>query len=708
MSTFKGIVAEFPQIRIDYFRQQPEHKAPLACFLSHVHSDHLAGLESLRAPFVYCSAATREILLRLEKYHYRINFARCLLESRTVTYKNNISRLAKPLPLDTPTLIELSPGNCIRVTLLDANHCVGAVMFLIEGDGKAFLYTGDVRAETWWVNSIVQNPVLLPYACGVKRLDCVYMDTTFATKSAPYREFPSKAEGIRELLEKVAKYPKDTIFYFHSWTFGYENVWIALSSFLDSQIHLDSYRSRIYGSLSPLNNKHLRDLGIEIREASALCGFKNGNHHQPGCLTSSPDVRIHSCERGMGCPVMDQDTDAKIVSIVPIITRANGAEIAEIGAGGGKGDLDQKEELEAADVTIIGKLMELCANTLKDEDLLSKVLARLQEALEDGKGTVDLGQSLQKESQANEDDLTLQSLVSVLSNQVAERDDSSRHETIRFPYSRHSSYSELCTLVAALRPMDVYPCTVDERTWSPEMSMRSLFGEYCSADVFRHDAEMMGIYEERVERERKGKRENETQTQTTDRDEEPITPVAHKKTKVLDAPSSPVSTQFVTPQGTPLRACGEHERSAAETRDNDDPPQLDPLLNESSSVSGAEEEGPILNPRENEVSVHSITPPTALATTIAPGDTVAEPTVTPEPPPSSPPVRLSVAITRPAFVLSSSAQSSFLGSSTIPRRSKVERHNVKFAYNAASGFGLTWAEYGGLISARRDDDEIEL
>ena len=70
-------------------------------------------------------------------------------------------KLAKALPLDTPTLIELAPGNSIRVTLIDANHCVGAVMFLIEGNGKAILYTGDIRAEEWWVNSIVQNLSLI-------------------------------------------------------------------------------------------------------------------------------------------------------------------------------------------------------------------------------------------------------------------------------------------------------------------------------------------------------------------------------------------------------------------------------------------------------------------------------------------------------------------------------------------------------------------
>jgi Cft2 family RNA processing exonuclease len=53
----------------------------------------------------------------------------------------------RPIPLNTPTEIELTPRRRVRVTLLDANHCPGAVMFLIEGDGKAIIYSGDIRGE---------------------------------------------------------------------------------------------------------------------------------------------------------------------------------------------------------------------------------------------------------------------------------------------------------------------------------------------------------------------------------------------------------------------------------------------------------------------------------------------------------------------------------------------------------------------------------
>lgn len=41
---------------------------------------------------------------------------------------------------------------------------------------------------------------------------------------------------------------------------------------------------------------------------------------------------------------------------------------------------------------------------------------------------------------------------------------------ITFPYSRHSSYAELCDLVRVFKPRDVYPCTVDEQHWDEGMS----------------------------------------------------------------------------------------------------------------------------------------------------------------------------------------------------------------------------------------------
>jgi DNA cross-link repair 1C protein len=307
MSTFDGKVKEFPDIRIDHFRLSVEtSRPPLAYFLSHVHSDHLEGLESCKSPFIYCSPATKEIILRLEKYPHRMNFAKGILEARKQTYKH-LRKLLKTIPLETPTVIDLAPSRSIRVTLFDANHCVGAVMFLIEGDGKSVLYTGDIRSELWWVNNLARHPLMLAYTfsggkASLKQLDCIYLDTTFANKEDPYRHFPSKAEGILELLQKVSKYPKGTVFYIDTWTFGYEDVWMALCGFLDCQVHVDNYRYRLYRALATGE-------GVKAEEAARLFGYNCGNHVQEGCLTKR-QTQLHSCEQGTGCEVFKKGKSA--------------------------------------------------------------------------------------------------------------------------------------------------------------------------------------------------------------------------------------------------------------------------------------------------------------------------------------------------------------------------------------------------------------
>ncbi|OJD35815.1 dna repair protein [Diplodia corticola] len=469
-----------------------------------------------------------------------MNFAKGILESRRQTYKH-LKKLLKTIPLETPTAIELSPGNEIQVTLFDANHCVGAVMFLIQGHGQAILYTGDIRAETWWINSLTRSPVLLPYASGHRRLDKIYLDTTYASRSRFNREFPTKDEGLRELLTKVSNYPEDTVFHIEAWTFGYEDVWLALSSYLDSSVHLDRYRWRLYNSL--VTPPELPS----CREAPPLVGFSLGNHHRVGCLTSNPDVRLHSCEHGTFCPATNENSE--VVRIIPIVTRlGDGTEVAEVGVGGGKGDLDQVHELETHDRVAIEQLMHLCESRLEDvPDTLSDVLHTLTSAMENGLSRIRLcnSDSDVQDDQEALDDMPLHQLVEMLARltsdaptfavSAAAQSGKTRHvsntsspaaaagnlthgpqsRTITFPWARHASYLELCELVGAFRPYDIHPCTVNEQSWTPEDGMRALFGHLCSGDVFVHDRKMMDVWEERRKRWVSGNKRQQEETQET-------------------------------------------------------------------------------------------------------------------------------------------------------------------------------------------------
>jgi DNA cross-link repair 1C protein len=103
---------------------------------------------------------------------------------------------------------------------------------VIEGNGKAVLYTGDIRSEPWFVSNLTRSPFLIEYTAGLKQLDCIYLDTSHTQPV----DFPTKADGLRELLQKVSQYPPDTIFHFSAWTFGYEEVWMALSRKLRSPV----------------------------------------------------------------------------------------------------------------------------------------------------------------------------------------------------------------------------------------------------------------------------------------------------------------------------------------------------------------------------------------------------------------------------------------------------------------------------------------
>ncbi|PNP39794.1 hypothetical protein TGAMA5MH_08313 [Trichoderma gamsii] len=369
------------------------------------------------------------------------------------------------------------------VTLFDANHCPGSVMFLIEKQGKAILYTGDVRCEPWFVNTIARNPALIEYTCGIKTLDTIYLDTSF-TDNVP---FQTKAEGITELLRKVAQYPKDTIFYIQAWTYGYEDVWIALSKALNSPIHVDDYKLRIFSSLTASPERS--SFGSHLTPtAAALSGFMCGNSFQPGCLTANKDVRLHSCESGNMCSIARQSS---VVRIQPVIASfPDGNVMHEAGIGGGGEDLEREMELEVPSTSDLHSLLEII-DALKNttEEARAECARLLTNALATSR-------SLQLNIKSEDIQLTdLKNAILPIANQHPEAGSSTRSKVgdmlpniIRFPYSRHSSYPELCNLVDAFRPKDIWPCTFHLESWREKgISIESLFGQYCSGNIFAHD-----------------------------------------------------------------------------------------------------------------------------------------------------------------------------------------------------------------------------
>ena len=83
------------------------------------------------------------------------------------------------------------------------------------------------------------------------------------------------------------------------------------------------------------------------------------------------------------------------------------------------------------------------------------------------------------------DDLGMEDLVEALMKDATDKSKIDCHDTlnamdglvlpkvITFPYSRHSSYEELCHLIGVFNPMDIYPCTVNEKIWESGMILRA-------------------------------------------------------------------------------------------------------------------------------------------------------------------------------------------------------------------------------------------
>ncbi|XP_074620404.1 uncharacterized protein LOC141879157 [Acropora palmata] len=175
-----GAVIPNTPIAVDFWRVRRCPHSRIF-FLSHMHADHTAGLTSSWNSYtIYCSVITKKLLTA--KLHVK-------------------SELVVGLPLYEPVTINLDEvgRETMTVTLVDANHCPGSVMFIFEGYFGRILYTGDFR---------FCDRLLKYSAIKGKQFDTLYLDNTYCH---PKCFFPTRSNATTTVVEIIRNHPQHTI-----------------------------------------------------------------------------------------------------------------------------------------------------------------------------------------------------------------------------------------------------------------------------------------------------------------------------------------------------------------------------------------------------------------------------------------------------------------------------------------------------------------
>ncbi|XP_062962245.1 5' exonuclease Apollo [Cynocephalus volans] len=175
-----GVLIPHTPIAVDFWSLRRAGAARLF-FLSHLHSDHTVGLSSTWARPLYCSPITAHLL------HRHLQVSKQWIRALEVGESH-------VLPLD-----EIG-RETMTVTLIDANHCPGSVMFLFEGYFGTILYTGDFR----YTPSMLKEPAL---TLG-KQIHTLYLDNTNCN---PALVLPSRQEAAHQIVQLIRKHPHHNV-----------------------------------------------------------------------------------------------------------------------------------------------------------------------------------------------------------------------------------------------------------------------------------------------------------------------------------------------------------------------------------------------------------------------------------------------------------------------------------------------------------------
>lgn len=151
-------------------------------FLSHLHADHTHGLKSTWRFPIYTSPVNAKLL------HHFIQVK---------------PELVKALEVGRAHLIHVQESRgveTVTVTLFDAHHCPGSVMFLFQGRFGNILYTGDFRYE----HDVLEG--FSPLVCGV--VDVLYVDNTYCS---PQHRHPPRRRAADVIVRLIGSVPETRV-----------------------------------------------------------------------------------------------------------------------------------------------------------------------------------------------------------------------------------------------------------------------------------------------------------------------------------------------------------------------------------------------------------------------------------------------------------------------------------------------------------------
>ena len=202
---------------IDHFRSKVDGNTDedWVYFLSHAHADHTVGLrDGWKGGTVFCSEITKRLI--------ELQF-------------QDVSEHLIALPMNESVLFGVDEdGKHVNVTLLDANHCPGAVMFLFEGAFGRVLHTGDFRYSPEMLASLKSH-------LGTEPLDLAFVDNTYALTD---REILTERSTVSEMLDIVKssmrnnEKVKKTRVYVGLHKIGKENIMVELAKSLGTRIRV--------------------------------------------------------------------------------------------------------------------------------------------------------------------------------------------------------------------------------------------------------------------------------------------------------------------------------------------------------------------------------------------------------------------------------------------------------------------------------------